>query len=362
MQTYDRPFIQKWLKDGNLICPKSKEIISQSVLIPNLLVQDIISEWCKNQGIKLPDPAQDSDEEGITQVAIQHFESLLDAILSNNLSGQKRAAKEFRRLTKRETSFRILFGRIPHAIDQLLMPITSGRASFVPDLQEDVITTVLNLSIHDSNKKLVAETPKAIPLLVESLMSGTIDTRRNAAAALFTLSALDSNKVLIGKSGALKPLIKLVDEGHPLAMKDAASAIFTLCFTFENRARTVDDGAVEVILKKIMERILVDELLAILAMLSSNQKAVKEMADHGAVPCLLSIIKETSSGHNKENCVVILYSICFSDRTKCKEIRADENAHGTMSQIAQNGTPRAKRKANGILERLNRVAINTHTA
>uniref|UniRef100_A0A5B6YH51 Putative U-box domain-containing protein 9-like n=1 Tax=Davidia involucrata TaxID=16924 RepID=A0A5B6YH51_DAVIN len=145
-------------------------------------------------------------------------------------------------------------------------------------------------------------------------------------------------------------------------MKDVASAIFNLCIIHENKARAVRDGAVRVLLKKIMNRVHVDELLAILAMLSSNQKAVEELGELGAVPGLLSIIRESSCARNKENCIAILHIICFSDRTKWKEMREEENTYGTISQLAQNGTSRAKRKASGILERLNRAVNLTHTA
>ncbi|XP_022859304.1 U-box domain-containing protein 9-like, partial [Olea europaea var. sylvestris] len=157
--------------------------------------------------------------------------------------------------------------------------------------------TLLNLSIHDNNKKLVVETPIVLPLLMDVLRSGTIETRSNAATTLFTLSALDSNKALVGKSVALKPLIDLLDEEHPLAIKDVASAIFNLCIVHENKSRAVRDGAVRVILKKIMNEMHVDELLSILA----NQKAVEEMGELGAVPCLLHIIRETSCAHNNIN-------------------------------------------------------------
>ncbi|KAJ0539557.1 putative armadillo-like helical protein [Helianthus annuus] len=118
-------------------------------------------------------------------------------------------------------SFRALFGESLESIPQLLTPLCQSKSQteIHPDLQEDLITTLLNLSIHDNNKKLVAETPMVIPLLLDALRFGTIETRTNAAATLFTLSALDSNKSLIGKAGALKPLIDLLEEGHPLAMK-----------------------------------------------------------------------------------------------------------------------------------------------
>ena len=296
-----------------------------------------------------------NDVEGVTDADRDHFLSLLEK-MSLALPEQKQAAKELRLLTKRMPSFRALFGESLDAIPQLLNPLSENksRTGIHQDLQEDVITTVLNLSIHDNNKKLVAETPMVIPLLTEALRSGTIETRTNAAATLFTLSALDSNKALIGKSGALKPLIDLLEEGHQLAMKDVASAIFNLCMIHENRSRAVRDGAGGVILKKFMDRTQVDEGLALLAMLSSHPKAIEEMGEVGAVPCLLTVIRETTCGRNKENCIAILHAICLNDRTKWKEMRDEESTYGIISELAMNGTSRAKRKASGILERLNR--------
>ncbi|KAH7837404.1 hypothetical protein Vadar_013486 [Vaccinium darrowii] len=362
-QTYDRPFIQRWLKSGHRTCPRTQQVLSHTLLTPNLLIREMISHWCKNQEIQLPDSIQCCNEAGLTEADRDRFISLLEK-MSSNISEQKEAARELRLLTKRMPSFRALFSESLSAIPQLLNPLSQNRSliDLHPDLQEDLITTLLNLSIHDNNKKFVAETPMVISLVIDALSSGTIETRSNAAATLFTLSALDSNKALIGKSGALKPLIDLLEEGHPLAMKDVASAIFNLCIIQENKARAVRDGAVRVILKKIANRIHVDELLAILAILSSNPKAVEEMGELGGVPCLLSVIRESSCPRNKENCIAILHTICFSDRTKWKEMKEEESTYGTLTQLAQNGTSRAKRKASGILERLNRAINLTHTA
>jgi hypothetical protein len=137
-------------------------------------------------------------------------------------------------------------------------------------------------------------------------------------------------------------------------MKDAASAIFNLCIAHENKARTVREGAVQVILSKIIvDHVLVDELLALLALLSSHSKAVEALGSHGTVPFLMDILRDNSvSDWSKENCVSILYIIFFNDKTKRKEIRDDEIANGTLSKLAQCGTSRAKRKACGILDRL----------
>lgn len=362
-QTYDRPFIHKWLKAGNRTCPLTQQVLSHTFLTPNHVVRGMVSKWCESRGIELLDPVHYINDEGITEADTDHFLCLLKK-MSSTLSEQKQAATELRLLTKRMPSFRALFGEYLDAIPQLLRPLSESKpqTGIPPDLQEDLITTLLNLSIHDNNKKLVAENPRVMPILMQALRSGTIETRTNAAAALFTLSAIDSNKALIGKSGALEPLVGLLEEGHPLAIKDVASAIFNLCMTNENKARAVRYGAVRVILKKIMDRVHVDELLAILAALSSHKKAIEEMAELGAVPCLLSLLREITCERDKENCIAILYTICLTDRTKWNEIREDENIHGTISKLAENGTSRAKRKASGILERLNRIVNIVHSS
>ncbi|KAL4362123.1 hypothetical protein GQ457_04G026170 [Hibiscus cannabinus] len=357
-QTYDRPFIQKWLKAGNRTCPRTQQVLSHTVLTPNRLINEMISQWCESRGIELQTPVQRGVEVGVTEAERHRFFSLLDKLSAAALPQQKEAAKELRLLTKNMPSFRVLFGESMDAIPRLLAPL-SRSGVFHTDLQEDVITTLLNLSIHESNKKLVAETPMVIPLLMEALRNGSIETRSNAAAALFTLSALESNKELIGKSGALKPLMELLDEGHPLAMKDVASAIFSLCIPHENKARAARDGVIRVILTKIMDGVLVNELLAILAMLSTHHGAVNEMGEFGGVPCLLRIARESTCERNKENCIAILHAVWLNDRTKWKAIREEESAHGTISKLAQDGTCRAKRKANGILDRLRRLLIST---
>ncbi|KAJ0611733.1 putative U box domain, armadillo-like helical, Zinc finger, RING/FYVE/PHD-type [Helianthus annuus] len=370
-KTYDRVSIQKWLSGGNRTCPETGQVLSHTVLTPNHLVRDMIAQWCKNHRVRAlnspgpnpGNPVQYLDEQGLTEADRKHFRSLLKKLsLSDSISEKKEAARMLRSLTKKNPAFRGFFGECSTAIPELISPLSEMKNGVDPNLCEDVITTLLNVSIHESNKKPVVETVNVVPVLLDALRLGTIETRTNAAATLFTLSALDSNKLVIGKAGGLRPLIELLEEGHALAMKDAASAIFNLCIVHENKTRAVRDGAVSVLLDKINHRILVDELVAILAMLSSNQKAVEEMCDLGAVSCLFSVIRETTCARNKENCIAILYAICFSDRTKWKEMREEESRYETLSQLAENGNSRAKRKASGILDRINRPFNRTHTA
>lgn len=362
LQTYDRYFIEKWLNEGHKTCPQTQQVLSNCTLTPNILVQHMISQWCKDRGIQPPKPvgAVDGDnntnaeEDQVTDEHIDHLHSLL-LNLTLSVSDKKQAAKELRQLTKQMHSIRTLFNK-SDLIEQLLRPL-AGTANIDPELYEDLITTIHNLSLHDDNKKLLGENERVISILIDSLKFGTgatIQTRSNAAAAIFSLSALDSNKRIIGRAGAIRYLVDLLEEGNPLAIKDVASAIFNLCVADEeNKEKTIREGTIQILLNKIRDQILVDELLSIVALLSSHSKAVEVLANHGAVPFLLGIIKDGMSDISKENCIAILYAIFRSDRRKWIEIfRSVELANHTLSKLEQYGTSRAKRKASSILRKL----------
>ncbi|CAD5177476.1 unnamed protein product [Musa acuminata subsp. malaccensis] len=360
-QTYDRRFIQEWLSSGNLTCPRTQQVLSDTTLTPNHLVRSMISQWCTEHGVTLP-PLDDEQEEGlITRKERNALCRILDKLsLSSSIPDRKQAVRELRLLTKGSRSFRALVGENPGTIPLLLSALSVPGLYSDTAVQGDIVTTVLNLSIHDSNKKIIGDNPQAIPSLIDVLKTGTMETRSNSAAALFSLSALDANKLKIGELGAMKPLVELLEEGSPSAKKDAGSAIFSLCMVHENRARAVREGVVGVVLTAITHQSLVDESLAILALLSGHQEAVEEIADTSGVPPLLGIIKDSSCARNKENAVVVLFAVCMHDRTKLREVGEEEKSNGSISRLAQNGTSRARRKATGILDKWKRTLHSTH--
>ncbi|KAL4340757.1 hypothetical protein GQ457_08G013490 [Hibiscus cannabinus] len=347
-QTYDRPYIENWLKQGNLTCFRSKQVLSHSFLTPNCLVRELISCWYGVSDVAVPEPSQGVGGESITERVRISLNSLLEK-MSSSLSDQKEAAKELRRLTHASLSNRVVFCELPDAISRLLSPLSESKVESHPDLQEDLITTVLNLSTHDYNKRKVAENPVVLPLLTESMKFGTIETRKNAVAALFTLSTIDSNKRIIAKSGAPVALLEVLHGGHPLAMKDAASAILNLCMMLEIKKKFIDIGVVKVIMQKVYDSILVDELVSILALLSNNPTANEELSEVETVHCLFRVMTNSNSSLTKENCVVILFNVCSEDYPLLKVLWVDELQEKTITELADTGTERAKSKASELL-------------
>ncbi|XP_074318783.1 U-box domain-containing protein 9-like [Silene latifolia] len=294
LETYDRPSINKWLKDVYQMCPQARGVISNTVLTPNHLVWERIQQWCKANNVQLLPPIKDLEGEVVvTNSDEDHLNGLLQRL--STLSDQKQAAKEIR---------------------------------------------------------IVSEHPLVIPLLIKSLTRGNIDTRANAAVALSALSSLDSNKKLIGEAGALKPLIDLLVEyhDHPTAMSDSALAIFQLCGLAENKRRLVSGGVVRLILQKMQNGAHIDRLLSVLAMLATHQDAIKELVELRAVKFLLQIIRESTCESTTENGIVIVFSMCEKNRAVLKEVGEEEKAHGTISKLAEQGSETTKRKANSVWE------------
>ncbi|KAL5096710.1 hypothetical protein RYX36_001037 [Vicia faba] len=93
--------------------------------------------------------------------------------------------------------FRTLFGD-SEVIKKLLSLLSQGMACIDPKLHEDMITVVLNLSIENNNKRLFVEDEKLITFIIDSLKLGTVQTRSNAVATIFSLSTLYINKQIIG--------------------------------------------------------------------------------------------------------------------------------------------------------------------
>lgn len=57
-QTYERVFIRKWLDLGYNVCPKTRQTLGHSNLIPNYTVKQLIENWSEVHGVVLPDPVK----------------------------------------------------------------------------------------------------------------------------------------------------------------------------------------------------------------------------------------------------------------------------------------------------------------
>jgi hypothetical protein len=60
-QTYERQSIQTWLDNGLNVCPKTHQRLTHTNLIPNYTVKAMITNWCEENNVELPNNSKQSN-------------------------------------------------------------------------------------------------------------------------------------------------------------------------------------------------------------------------------------------------------------------------------------------------------------
>jgi hypothetical protein len=148
--------------------------------------------------------------------------------------------------------------------------------------------------------------------------------------------------------------VTLLSEGTQRGKKDAATALFNLCIYQGNKGKAVRAGVVPTLMCLLTETGggMVDEALAILAILASHPEGKATIGAAEAVPVLVEVIRN-GSPRNRENAAAVLVHLCSGDQKHLVEAQ-EHGVMGPLVDLAQNGTDRGKRKAQQLLERISR--------
>ncbi|KAF3636455.1 U-box domain-containing protein 4 [Capsicum baccatum] len=282
--------------------------------------------------------ASDNSDELINQ--------LVSDLRSDIIEEQKQAAIELRLLAKNKPENRIKIARAG-----AIKPLISLISSTDPQLQENGVTAILNLSLCDENKELIAASG-AIKPLVKALKVGTSTAKENAACALLRLSQVEENKVAIGRSGAIPPLVNLLETGNFRGKKDASTALYSLCSVKENKVRAIQAGVMKPLVELMADfsSNMVDKSAFVVSELISVSEARPALVDEGGIPVLVEII-EVGTQRQKEIAVAILLQLC-EESVVYRTMVAREGAIPPLVALSQSGTSRAKRKAEKLIDLL----------
>ncbi|GMP37281.1 hypothetical protein CsSME_00009035 [Camellia sinensis var. sinensis] len=345
-QTYERESIQKWLNSNHRTCPKTGQSLAHMSLAPNFALRNLILQWCENNNFELPrkDIYDGCDNSSIALT--EEISSLVQNLSSRELDIQREAIVKIRMLSKENPDNRILLanmGAIPPLIKFLLYPDSK--------IQEHTVTTLLNLSLDEVNKRLIAR-EGAIPTIIEILQNGTDEARENSAATLFSLSMLDENKVMIGCLNGIPPLVDLLRTGTIRGKKDAATALFNLSLNMLNKSRAIKAGIVPPLLHLLEDKNLgmVDEALSILLLLASHPEGRNEIGKLALIETLVEIIR-VGTPKNKECATAVLLELGLKNSSFVLAA-LQYGVYDHLAEIARYGTSRAQRKANSLLQHM----------
>ncbi|XP_020587796.1 U-box domain-containing protein 17-like [Phalaenopsis equestris] len=124
-----------------------------------------------------------------------------------------------------------------------------------PTAQENAVTALLNLSIHEANKTRIINQPGCLRSIVRVLRSGlTPESKENAAATLFSLSAVhEYRKLVVEEPRGVEALVRLLNRGSLRGKKDAVMALLNLSTLPESWERMVGSGAGEALVGAVVD-------------------------------------------------------------------------------------------------------------
>lgn len=352
-QTYDRASISRWMEEGHCSCPKTGQLLDHTRLVPNRALRNLIMQWCAAHKIPYDnmeggDPCVESFGAASPSKAALEANRATAALLIKQLANGTQiaktiAAREIRLLAKTGKENRAYIaeaGAIPHLKNLLSSPEAVA--------QENSVTAMLNLSIFDKNKGRIMDEVGCLTLVVGVLIFGhTTEARENAAATLFSLSAVHDYKKQIAKEdGAVEALAGLLREGSPRGKKDAVTALFNLSTHTENCARMIESGAVTALVGALGSEGVAEEAAGALALIVRQPIGAAAVGNEEMAVAGLIGMMRCGTPRGKENAVAALLELCRGGGATATERVLKAPALASLLQtLLFTGTKRARRKA-----------------
>ncbi|KAG6415943.1 hypothetical protein SASPL_123363 [Salvia splendens] len=369
--TYDRNSIAQWINSGHHTCPKSGQRLIHMALIPNYALRSLIQQWCQENMIPTASEVErSSSKRRSSETAVDHIsvtkaaadavkmtaEFLVGRLATGSRDIQRQAAYELRLLAKTGMDNRSIIaeaGAIPFLVTLLGSPDSR--------IQENAVTALLNLSIHENNKMLIMAAG-AIDSIVEVLQSGnTMEAKENAAATIFSLSIIGEHKAIIGAHPRVIPaLVRFLGEGTAAGKRDAATALFNLALFNANRGKVILSGAVPLLIELLTDDKagITDDALAVLSLLLGCAQGLEEIRrSRDLVPLLIDLLRFGSS-RGKENAITLLLGLCKDGGEEvAPRLLMNPYSIPSLQRLTADGSLKARRKADALLRILNRCCF-----
>lgn len=362
-QTYDRVSIQKWLKSGNFVCPKTGEKLRSTELVPNTSLKKLIQQFCAEYGVSLSKSSKNNRDISRTilpgspanAAAIKFLSEFLTLSLGYGTDRQKnKAAYEIRLLAKSN-----LFNRCCLIESGSIPPLLELLDSTDPTMQENAISALLKLSKQPRGQKSIIENGGLNSVLAVLKQGTKPESRQIAAATMFYLSSTHDHRKKIGENKETIPaLLELIKEGTPCGKKNAVVALFALLFYHRNRDRAIAAGAVPLLLGLLesSDRAEVNtDTLAVVSTLADNVDGSIQILQASALPLILKLLYAIETRAGKEYCVSILHSLCLNCGADAVSLLAkDASLMSALYSLVTEGTSHAGRKARSLIKILHR--------
>ncbi|CAN4093243.1 unnamed protein product [Withania somnifera] len=405
-QTYEKASIRKWLDQGLNTCPKTRQVLSHSNLIPNYTVKALIENWCEVNKVRL-DRNSESNHDGIASNP-GHLTIMDDVQGSSETSNSTSrlchqggqafesqkvdctsevSEEEFRACCIREaekyghTSPGISYVHsrsesISSAVSSIdYLPSASTDVSRISSKHDNVsdtsgevqcdyrISSPCNKSVGNSpnlsarqyqSSKTMSEmavnglhnharqlslptksmsddltTSSHVENLIRDLKSQSTEVQTAAAAELRFLAKHNmENRAIIGRCGAISPLISLLNSDVKPTQEHAVTALLNLSINENIKAMIAEQGALEPLIHVLRtgNAGAKENAAAALFSLSLLEEYRKKIGHSGAVKALVDLLG-LGTIRGKKDAATALFNLSIFHENKARIIQAGAVKH-----------------------------------
>ncbi|KAL2240560.1 U-box domain-containing protein 4 [Sesamum indicum] len=226
---------------------------------------------------------------------------------------------------------------------------------------EAALFALLNLAFGSERNKLRIVKSGAIPPILKILQCRNESLLQLALAALLVLSSCSGNKPEIASSGAVQLLIHLLASEFPIGQSISHQAKLDIISTLHNLSSSpqiipsiVLSGGLISLIQLIHESDkssdIAEKAMALLqSIISSSDIALNQVSEMGGATRVLVEAVEDGTGQCKEHAVGILEQICRSCGERYRGMILREGAMPGLLQLSVDGSRQAREKAKDLL-------------
>ncbi|CAL0331873.1 unnamed protein product [Lupinus luteus] len=410
--TYERIWIQKWFDEGNDICPKTKEKLAHMGLTPNIIMKELISKWCRNNGVSLPDPSRQAENFHSWETSSTSIKSLgsyyndlnlpmdhsfmslgsLDASYSsdvwhakithgsNLIKNSDNSHKDRADAAIQDTDLMLLselhdlqWDSQCKVIEDLKDHVKINHQAFSSVSPEDFIKPLVKFlnNAYDQHevKALRAGTELLLELVnncrngltnlsedVFSMLTSFLDSEviGEALAIMEELSGYWSSKARIAASSALTSILNVLDSDDKEFQQRAIRIMYNLSFNGEVCHHFLSLKCIPKLLPFFIDRSLLRYCICILKNLCDTDEGRNSVAETKGCISSVTEILETGSNEEQEHALVVLVSLCSQRVDYCKLVM-DRDIILPLAYISKNGNDKGKAAAMELLRLLRDV-------
>lgn len=396
-QTYERAYIKKWLDQGFTVCPKTRQTLSHTNLIPNYTVKALIANWCETNNIKFPDPVKVVKENNYElNIPIFGHPSGNNHVASpkshSSIIDSHQNARMLNGLYEEMRNDKLLSAQLPPTLVQSTMKSAEGTQSTTSRIsfsssdskgsahqQKDSCITVNDHierespstsvravannsqapkdNIGDASGELTGKPPASSVLRRQSgITPRTVESQsRNPSflgrpferfsSRIMASSSMEARPDLSGLESQIRGFIEDLKGGSIANQRSATAELRQLSrHSMENRIVIANCGAISHLVSLLHssdEEIQVNAVTALLNLsLNDNNKMAIGNAD--VIDPLIHVL-ETGNPEARENSAATLFSLSVIEENKIKIGRS--GAIVPLVELLGTGTPRGKRDA-----------------